>query len=32
MLLIPTVEVNCLDEKSPTIRVIHTSDAKQISV
>lgn len=32
MLLIPTVEVNCLTEDSPTIRVIHTSDAKQISV
>jgi len=32
MLLIPTVEVNCLTENSPTIRVIHTSDAKQISV
>jgi len=32
MLLIPTVEVNCLTNESPTIRVIHTSDAKQISV
>eukprot|EP00833_Pecoramyces_ruminatium_P009685 jgi/Orpsp1_1/1183717/evm.model.c7180000086407.1 len=32
MLLIPTVEVNCLTEESPNIRIIHTSDAKQISV
>ncbi|ORX47606.1 hypothetical protein BCR36DRAFT_584698 [Piromyces finnis] len=32
MLLIPTVEVNCITTDSPTIRVIHTSDAKQISV